>query len=74
MSRWKWQVTCRYNDTVKWPKAPGEIAIQTVHADDSSKDMEVQASECRGDVDVEVVRLSNSPSTSSADGYQKESQ
>lgn len=55
--KWKWQVTLRYNSTVKAPKRFGEIALQTVHADDVSKDIEVRVAEARGDVDVEVVRL-----------------
>ncbi len=55
--RWKWQVTCRYNDTAAPPRRPGDIAIRTVHATDVSKDMEVRAAGARTDVDVEVVRL-----------------
>lgn len=36
----------------------GELAIQTVHASDSSKDMEVQVSEAREDIgEVVVERL-----------------
>ncbi len=57
--KWKWMVTCYYNDTVKPPKTPGFLAIQTVHATDSSKDMEVQVSEGRvdiGAVDVQLLR------------------
>jgi len=55
--RWKWRVTCTYNDTVKPPKRPGMLAIQTVHADEVSKDIEIAAAERRGDVDVEVWRI-----------------
>jgi hypothetical protein len=57
VARWKWRVRCTYNDTVQWPKVPGELAIETVHASDSSKDMEVAVAEARGDVDVEVTRI-----------------
>lgn len=53
----KWQVTCYYNNTVKLPKIPGNIAIQTIHADDVSKDMEVAAANCRNDVTVDIVQL-----------------
>ena len=55
--RWKWRVRCTYNNTVKWPKVPGQIAIETVHSDDVSKDMEVSAAQMRDDVDIEVNRL-----------------
>lgn len=51
---WKWTVLCTYNDTVKPPKRPGDLAIETVHADDASKDVEVAAAKSRGDVNVEV--------------------
>jgi hypothetical protein len=57
MPQWKWKVRCTYNDTVEWPKIPGQIAIETVHTSDSSKDLEVQVSQARGDVDVEVIQL-----------------
>lgn len=59
MSRWKWKVRCTYNDTVQWPKIPGELAIETAHADDASKDIEVKAAQARGDVDVEVTQVSD---------------
>lgn len=58
MGEWKWQVRCTYNDTAQWPKVPGELAIETRHKTDSSKDMEVAVSKARGDVDVEVIQLS----------------
>ena len=57
-SRWSWQVTCYYNDTVKPPRTPGDLAIQTVHADEASRDMEVEAVRSRPDIGViDVVRL-----------------
>jgi len=56
-SEWDWEVTLRYNDTVEWPKVPGEIAIQTRHKGDSSKDFEVEASKTRTDVTIEVRNL-----------------
>ncbi len=55
MTKWKWQVTCYYNDTVKPPKRPNELAIQTVHASDSSKDMEVEVANKREDIGSVVV-------------------
>lgn len=57
-SRWDWQVTCYYNNTVKPPKKPGDLAIQTVHVGTSSKDMEVQAARSRpdiGEIDVKWI-------------------
>jgi hypothetical protein len=54
---WIWLVRCTYNETVTWPKVPGEVAIETRHTTDSSKDMEVAAAEARGDVDVEVTAI-----------------
>lgn len=54
MRRWKWIVRCTYNDTVEPPKKPGDLAIETVHLDDASKDIEVAAAKSRGDVNVEV--------------------
>ncbi len=57
MTRWKWRVRCIYNNTAQWPKVPGELAIETVHASDASKDLEVEVSEARGDVDVEVTKI-----------------
>ena len=46
---------CTYNDTATWPKVPGALAIETRHADDYSKDIEVAAANARGDVNVEVL-------------------
>ncbi|MFY3742109.1 MAG: hypothetical protein HMLIMOIP_002573 [Candidatus Nitrosomirales archaeon] len=54
---WVWRITATYNDTVKWPKVPGEIAIETVHKDDVSKDIELEAFKSRTDVDIEVTKL-----------------
>lgn len=56
-SKWKWKVRCTYNDTVKPPKVPGALAIETVHTTDHSKDMEVLVSKERGDLNVEVIQL-----------------
>ena len=52
--KWQWEVTCYYNDKVMFPKVPGDIAIQTVHSDKVSKDLEVSISEARTDVNVVV--------------------
>jgi hypothetical protein len=57
MGEWKWRVRCTYNDTVSWPRVPGDLAIETVHRDDHSKDMEVATAEARGDVNVDVTLL-----------------
>jgi hypothetical protein len=45
----KWRVTCYYGSDAKAPKVPGEMAIQTVHADDASRDVEVAAAKSRAD-------------------------
>jgi hypothetical protein len=47
---WVWKCRFYYNDTVKPPKVPGELAVETVHANDSSKDIEVRAGESRKDI------------------------
>lgn len=52
--RWKWLVRCTYNDTVTFPKVPGELAIEVGCASDSAKDFEVMVAEKRGDVTVDV--------------------
>lgn len=58
MAQWKWQVTCYYASDVQPPKQPGELAIQTVHKDDVSKDMEVRAARDRADIGhIDVAQL-----------------
>lgn len=47
---WDWVVRCYYADDVDPPKVPGELAIETVHKGDSSKDMEVLVASRRGDI------------------------
>lgn len=49
---WKWKVTAYYSDDVKPPKKPGGLALQTVHKDDLSKDMEVRIFKARKDIGV----------------------
>lgn len=57
--RWSWMVRCYYAADVRPPKRPGELAIETVHATDSSKDMEVQAGRARADIgEIDVIPLS----------------
>lgn len=48
--KWIWMCRFYYNDTVKPPKRPGDLAIETVHASDSSKDIEVTVGERRRDI------------------------
>lgn len=50
MCQWKWLVREFYNETVKFPKIPGELAIETCHTSDDSRDVEVRVAEKRGDV------------------------
>jgi hypothetical protein len=45
IENYKWMVRCYYTDKVKSPKIPGDLAIETVHTDDFSKDLEVRVSE-----------------------------
>lgn len=47
---WKWRVRCYYNDTVEPPRTPGELAIETKHRTDSSKDLEVTVGRQRPDI------------------------
>jgi len=54
---WKWMITATYNDTVKWPKVPGNVAIETVHSDDVSKAMELEAFSKRTDVNIVITEL-----------------
>lgn len=57
--RWKWMCRFYYGDLAKAPRVPGELAIETVHETDSSKDMEVSVGEKREDIGkIEIVRLS----------------
>lgn len=57
-SKWDWQVTCYYGEKAKPPQVPGELAIQTVHVGESSRDMEVAAARSRPEIGViDVVQL-----------------
>lgn len=52
---WKWMVRCYYGPN---GAQPGKIAIETVHKDDQSKDLEVSVGESRPDIGVvDVIRL-----------------
>lgn len=56
--KWKWRVTGYYAKDVKSPKKPLELALQTVHADDMSKDLEVSVFRSREDIgEIHVERL-----------------
>lgn len=52
---WPWAVVCYYNDTVKYPKIPGSIAISTVHRSEGSARIEEAAAKAREDVTVDVI-------------------
>lgn len=55
---WDWVVRCYYADDVKPPKKPGDLAIETVHKGDVSKDMEVAVAKARPDIGVvDVMRV-----------------
>jgi hypothetical protein len=49
-----WRCTFHYGPDVRWPKRPGDIAIQTVHATESSRDIEIEAGRQRADI-AEIV-------------------
>lgn len=53
--KWKWRLTAYYNNTVLFPKLPDTIALQTLHASDVSKDMELEAYAKRTDIQFPVV-------------------
>lgn len=55
--KWKWLVTAYYNDTVKPPKYPGELAIQVGCADDTGKDLELRILEKRKDIGKITVEI-----------------
>jgi hypothetical protein len=52
---WPWRCTFYYSDDVHPPKPPGGLAIQTVHRDTSSRDVELSAGRSRGDIGRIVV-------------------
>ena len=61
MSEWKWTVRCYYANDVKPPKVPGDLAIETRHKTDASKEMEVRAGESRSDIGrVDAFRIAGS--------------
>jgi hypothetical protein len=48
--RWRYRITFTYSDDVIPPRVPGEVAIQTVHADRQGADMEIEAAVGRTDL------------------------
>lgn len=57
-SKWDWQVTCYYSDKAQPPRVPGELAIQTVHVGEASRDVEIAAARSRPEIGtIDVVRL-----------------
>jgi hypothetical protein len=62
MGFWKWKVRFYYADHVQAPKRPGELAIETVHADAVSLGMELAAGNSRDDIGrIEVLDLDPPP-------------
>lgn len=57
MSRdWDWIVRGFYANDVESPKVPGDLAIETVHRGESSRDLEQHVLEARPDIGrVEVL-------------------
>lgn len=55
MSYYDWRVGMYYADDVKPPKTPGGLAIQTCHAGEPSRDMEIRAAKSRSDLGKIVV-------------------
>lgn len=48
--QWRYRCTFMYADGVTLPKVAGEVAVQTVHANESGRDMEVSAGQSREDI------------------------
>lgn len=55
-SKFDWSVRCFYGDSAEPPKVSGELAIQTVHLGQTSKDTEIQAALSRSDIGRVEVR------------------
>lgn len=49
---WPWYVRMYYADDVKWPKVPGELALETKHKTETSMQMEISAAERNTDIDM----------------------
>jgi len=52
---WRWVVSCYYGEAAKPPRQPGDLAIETVHKTDVSKDIEVAAAQSRPEIGRIVV-------------------
>ena len=48
--QYPWWVRVYYADDVEPPKIPGKLAIETRHADEASRDIEIQVAKSRKDV------------------------
>lgn len=62
--RWEWRITAWYAPDVMPPKSPLGLAMQTIHVDDHSKDIELAiflAREDIGDIFVEKLHTDNYP-------------
>jgi hypothetical protein len=56
--RWRWKLRFYYGSYAQWPKVPGTLAIETVHATDSSKDIEIEAGCSRKEIGrIDVIQL-----------------
>ena len=58
-SKWQWKVSTYYGPKAKPPRVPGTLAIETVHTDEASRDVEILAGRNRediGDIQVEDLR------------------
>lgn len=48
--RWRWRVRGYYGPAAAPPKVVGELALETIHADERSRDLEVSIFEEREDI------------------------
>lgn len=49
-NRWPWYVRAYYSENVHHPLVPGEMAFETPHMSEASRDIEVARAEARDDI------------------------
>lgn len=49
-NEYPWYVKCHYAEHVGWPKVPGALAIETKHATEHSRDLEIRAADFNDDI------------------------
>lgn len=53
-SEFPYYVKSYYTEDVKPPKVPGELAIETKHKTEASRDLEIAGSESREDIGIVI--------------------